>query len=142
MQPDGWTVAGLDTNFYAVAPSQVVGGTLLGRPAGVRFTAFAFHWTYGDGTAAARGTPGGTWQQLRLPEFDPTPTSHVYAAEGDYTIRLRVDYHAEYRFDGSAFRPIDGVITAPANDLHITVGDATTVLVSRDCASDPGGPGC
>ena len=34
MQPDGWTIAGLDTNFYALAPQQVVPGTLLGRPAG------------------------------------------------------------------------------------------------------------
>jgi hypothetical protein len=142
MQPDGWTVAGLDTNFYAEAAPQVVAGTLLGRPAEVRFTPIGFHWDYGDGTTADRGTPGSTWDQLHVAEFDPTPTSHVYSALGDYTIRLRIDYRAEYRFDGPAFVPIAGTITLPANDLHVTVGDARTVLVSRDCAVDPGGPGC
>jgi hypothetical protein len=142
MQPDGWTVAGLDTNFFAQAPQQVVPGTLLGRPAEVRFTAVGFHWDYGDGTRAARGTPGGTWEQLGTAEFDPTPTSHVYVTRGDYTIRLQVDYAAEYRFDGPDFVAIPGTITLPANDLRITVGDAKTVLVDRSCAADPSGPGC
>jgi hypothetical protein len=142
MEPDGWAVAGLDTNFYAVAAPQVVPGTLLGRPAEVRFTAVGYHWEYGDGTAAARATPGATWDRLRLPEFDPTPTSHVYAVLGDYTIHLRIDYRAAYRFDSPDFVPIDGTITLPANDLRITVGDAKTVLVNHDCAADPHGPGC
>ena len=142
MQPDGWTVVGLDTNFYAEAGPQVIPGTLLGRPADVRFTAVAFHWDYGDGTIAARSTPGATWDQLHVAEFDPTPTSHVYGAEGDYVIHLRIDYRAEYRFDGSGFVPISGTIALAANDLRITVGDAKTVLVNRDCAADPAGPGC
>ncbi|MGN6326829.1 PKD domain-containing protein [Pseudolysinimonas sp.] len=142
MEPDGWAVAGLDTNFYAVAPSQIVPGTLLGRPAEVRFTAVGFHWDYGDGTSASRRTAGWTWQQLRTPEFGPTPTSHVYSRVGEYTIRLQIDYRAEYRFDAPDFVPISGTIALPANDLHITVGDAKTVLVNRDCAADPHGPGC
>jgi hypothetical protein len=142
MQPDGWTIAGLDTNFYALAPQQIVPGMLLGRPAEVRFTAVGFHWDYGDGSAADRPTPGGTWQQLRVAEFDSTPTSHVYAAEGDYTIRLRISFRAEYRFDAPAFVPIAGTITLPANDLHLTVGGAKTVLVNDDCRANPSGPGC
>ena len=87
MQPDGWTIAGLDTNFYALAPQQIVAGTLLGRPADVRFTAVGFHWEYGDGSAADRTTPGATWDQLQVAEFDATPTSHVYATDGDYGTR-------------------------------------------------------
>lgn len=142
MQPDGWTVAGLDTNFYALAPQQVVGGRLLGRPAEVRFTAVRFHWAYGDGAEADRSTPGGTWEQLRIAEFDPTPTSHVYRIEGEYTIRLLIDFGAEYRFGGTTWTPIDGAVTVAANDLRIAVGDAKTVLVDRDCGGDPRGPGC
>lgn len=142
MQPDGWTVAGLDTNFYALAAQQVVPGRLLGRAAEVRFTPVAYRWDYGDGSSAVLGSAGGTWQQLRVAEFDPTPTSHVYRTLGDVTIRLRIDYRAEYRFDGPSFIPIAGTITLPANDLRITVGDAKTVLVDRDCSVDPGGPGC
>jgi hypothetical protein len=142
VEPGGWTVAGLNTNFYVDAPAQTVSGTLLGRPAEVRFTAVGFGWDYGDRTTATRTTPGGSWARLRVGEFDPTPTSHVFADRGDYTIGLRIDYAAAYRFDGSEFVPIEGRITLPANDLRIHAGDATTVLVARDCLRDPHGPGC
>lgn len=142
MQPDGWTVAGLDTNFYAITQQHVVPGTLLGRPADVRFTPTAFHWNYGDGTAATKPTKGGTWAALGLEEFEPTPTSHVYEQLGDYTITLSITFAAEYRFDGSAWRGVVGTITLPANDLHLRVGTAKTVLVEHDCLANPSGPGC
>ena len=142
MEPDGWTVAGLDTNFYAITEPHVVPGTLLGRPADVRFTPVAFHWNYGDGSSTTLGTKGGTWAALGIPEFEPTPTSHVYGQLGDYTITLRVSFAAEYRFDGSGWRPIVGQLTLPANDLRIRVGTAKTVLVDEDCLANPSGPGC
>jgi hypothetical protein len=142
MQPDGWTVPGLDTNFYAVTGVHVVEGTLLGQSASVRFTPVAYHWTYGDGTSATLATKGATWAALGVGEFDPTPTSHVYAVEGSYTIQLVIDFAAEYRFAGSPFFPIAGVLPLPANDLHITVDGAKTVLVEHDCAANPTGPGC
>lgn len=142
MQPDGWTVPGLDTNFYAVTGVHVVNGTLLGQPASVRFTPVAFHRSYGDGGTADLSTMGGTWQSLGVGEFDPTPTSHVYAQEGRYTIRLVIDFAAEYRFAGSPYYPINGVLPLPANDLYITVDGAKTVLVEHDCVANPNGPGC
>ena len=142
MQPDGWTVAGLDTNFYAITDTHVVNGTLLGLPADVRFTPVAFHWTYGDGSASTKNTKGGTWRSLGIAEFDPTPTSHVYEVLGDYTITLDITFAAEYRFAGGAWMPVIGTITLPANDLHLRVGTAKTVLVEHDCAQNAGGPGC
>jgi hypothetical protein len=142
MQPDGWTVPGLDTNFYAVTDVHIVEGTLLGQSASVRFTPVSWHWSYGDGTAATLPTKGATWGALGVSEFDRTPTSHVYAQEGRYTIRLVIDFRAEYRFAGSPFYPIAGVLPLPANDLHITVDGAKTVLVEHDCGVNPSGPGC
>lgn len=142
MQPDGWMVPGLDANFYAVTSQHVVNGTLLGQPASVRFTPVSFHWTYGDGGAATRSTKGATWEAQGIPEFGPTPTSHIYATEGRYTIRLTIDFAAEYRFAGSPYYPIDGILPLPANDLHVTVDGAKTVLVEHDCAANPSGPGC
>lgn len=142
MQPDGWTVVGLDTNFYAITEQHVVAGTLLGRPADVRFTPTAFHWDYGDGSTATKPTKGGTWEVLEVDEFAPTPTSHVYEQLGDYTITLSITFSAEYRFDGSAWRAVVGTITLPANDLYLRVGTAKTVLVEHDCDANPSGPGC
>ena len=142
MEPDGWTIAGLDTNFYAITDPHVVNGTLLGRPADVRFTPVSYRWTYGDGSAAVKSTKGGTWAALGIPEFDPTPTSHVYEQLGDYTITLSITFAAEYRFAGGAWRPVVGTITLPANNLYLRVGTAQTVLVEHDCNENPGGPGC
>jgi hypothetical protein len=142
MEPDGWTVAGLDTNFYAITAQHVVNGTLLGRPADVRFTPISYRWAYGDGTNATRGSPGGTWAAQGIRDFEPTPTSHVYEQEGEYTITLSIEFAAEYRFAGGPWRPVVGTITLPANDLHIRVGTAKTVLVEQDCAQNPAGPGC
>lgn len=142
MEPDGWTVAGLDTNFYAITGTHVVNGTLLGRPADVRFTPVSYRWAYGDGTSATKSTRGGTWAAQGIREFEPTPTSHVYEQLGDYTITLSIVFAAEYRFAGGAWRPVVGTITLPANDLHIRVGTAKTVLVEQDCLANPSGPGC
>ncbi|HWM32934.1 MAG TPA: hypothetical protein VNR36_01710 [Pseudolysinimonas sp.] len=142
MQPDGWTVPGLETNFYAITGAHIVRGELLGEDADVRFTPVAYHWTYGDGSSATHTTKGGTWVKLGIREFERTPTSHVYRRDGAYTIRLVIDFRAEYRFAGSAFIPIPGILPLRANDLHIVADGAKTVLVERDCATDPTGPGC
>ncbi len=142
MQPNGWVVPGLDANFYAIVGQQLVPGTLLGQPATVRFTPVGYHWNYGDGTSALRSTKGGTWAQLGLADFSPTPTSHVYAADGEYVIRLSIDFRAEYEFGSNPFRVVNGTITLPANELRVTATGAKTVLVDHDCLVNAGGPGC
>lgn len=143
MEPDRWMVVGLPTNFYTDIAPHVVSGQLLGQPADVRFTPFAYAWNYGDGTAVTHATPGGTWQALGLDEFDPTPTSHVYEAEGTYTITLTVAYAAEYRYAGGPWTRIAGYLELPADELVAeATSDAVTVLVDRDCTRAPLGPGC
>lgn len=142
MEPSGWVVPGLDANFYSVVGQQLVHGTLLGQPAVVRFTPVGWHWNYGDGSAVIRATKGATWAAQGLHDFDRTPTSHVYEVEGEYVIRLTIDFHAEYSFASSGFVPIPGTINLPANDLHVTVTGAKTVLVDHDCIANRAGPGC
>ena len=142
MQPNGWTIAGLDTNFYATGGTHIRDGQLLGQPASVRFTPVSWHWAYGDDTYATRAQPGSTWAAQSIAEFDPTPTSHIYAAYGTYVIDLDVDYTAEYRYSGGPWIPIAGTLTIPANRLQITAGSAKTVLLNRDCVANPSGPGC
>ena len=142
MQPEGWMVVGLPANFFAVIEPHAVDGELLGRSAQVRFTPLAYTWTYGDGDHARLDTKGASWEALGLREFDATATSHVYDAPGTYTIELLVDYGAEYRLNGGAWKPISGTVALSANDLVAIAGAATTVLVDRDCVSNPRGPGC
>lgn len=142
MEPDGWFVTGLDANFYATGGSSVVEGELFSYPAWVRFTPIRWQWAYGDGATATKATRGGTWASQGIAEFDPTPTSHVYTVPGTYYIDLTIGYRAEYSYNGSSFAPIAGTLWLPANRLVATVGAAKTVLVERDCAARPSGPGC
>ena len=133
---------GLPTNVFAQIDPHVVPGTLLGQPAQVRFTPYAYRWNYGNGTSSRVGTRGGTGQSYGIPEFAPTPTSHTYTTPGSYTITLTVEDTAEYRLAGGSWIPVTGILTLHANDLPITAGSADTVLVARDCSVAPRGPGC
>lgn len=142
MEPNGWMIVGLDTNFYSVVDTQVKNGTLLGLPASVRFTPVGWHWTYGDGESASLATGGRTWAAQGIHEFDPTPTSHIYRQPGTYYIDLTIDFSAEYTVAGIPWTPIAGTLPVPANRLVATAGDAKTVLVERECTVNPSGPGC
>ena len=142
MEPDGWMVVGLNTNFYATVESGVQTGLLLDLPASVRFTAERYRWSYGDGGSATRSTRGSSWEASGVGEFDRTATSHVYRAAGTYSIDLAIDYRAEYQYAGGPWVSILGTVPVTANRLVATAGAANTVLVGHDCAQHPSGPGC
>lgn len=142
MEPHGMAIIGLNTNFWATSDTHTVDGTLLDVPAQVRFTPVAWHWDYGDGTTRSTSTPGAPWWQLRLKEFDPTATSHVFETKGNYTISLWVDYTAAYRLGGSGWMPIAGSLRLRANDLTVETWHVKTVLVDEDCIANPRGIGC
>lgn len=142
MEPSGWMVVGLDTNFYVETAAHVEDGVLLGVPASVRFTPTAYHWTYGDGSSADLAVKGASWRALGLREFDPTPTSHVFEAPGTYSISVSVDFRAEYTFGGGAWTAVEGTVPVPSTPVNARAGDADTVLVARDCTANPRGPGC
>lgn len=142
MEPDGWMAVGLPTNFFADVGTHVADGTLLGQPASVRFTPVQWNWTYGDGTSASTRTSGAPWATLGVPEFSTTDTSHIFETAGAFTISLSIDYIADYRIGGGAWIPVAGSVRSTANDLTVTAVRAQTVLVDRDCAVLPAGPGC
>ncbi len=142
MEPDGWVVTGLPANFISSASVQIVPGTLLGAPAAVKFSPVGWHWDYGDGSLVSHRTGGGSWQSLGIPEFDRTPTSHVFERDGQYTVRLIVEFAAEYQTRGSGWTSIPGTLPLAAAPLTVVSADATTVLMDRDCLSNPAGPGC
>ena len=142
MQPKGWAVIGLPSNFFATASPYTLSGSLLGFPADVRFTPVGYRWEYGDGTSGGSATGGSSWAAQGLPEFSETNTSHRYRETGNYAVRLTVDYTAEYRFAGLAWRNIAGTLAVPANPLAVVAAQARTVLVDRECTRNPGGPGC
>lgn len=142
MEPTGWSVAGLPTNFWISTSSHIVDGELFGQPASVRFTPAAAHFGYGDGSPTVRTPLGGSWATTDADEFTPTSTSHTYAATGVYTISVGVDFTVEYSYDGSAWIPVDGTLVSSSPPLTAQIVRASTVLVSTDCTTDPEGIGC
>ncbi|MGW9629120.1 hypothetical protein ACWGST_00280 [Agromyces sp. NPDC055520] len=142
MEPRGWAVRDLPANFIADASTQIITGTLLGQPADVRFTPVGYRWTHSDGGLVESATPGTTWESLGLREFTATDTSHQYDESGRYTVTLDIVLRAEYRFAGSAWRPIAGTLTITGDPQPVLVGQIDTVLVDSDCIQNPTGPGC
>lgn len=141
-EPAGWAVIDLPANAIADVDTVTRSGTLFGRPVDVRFHPVAYQWAYSDGGTVNSGDPGATWADLGQAEFTATPTSHVYRSKGEHTARLDVTYVAEYRFDGSAWRWIDGTLTIEGAPQRVLVGEFDTVLVTGPCTTHPDSPGC
>lgn len=141
-QPRGWTVVNLNTNFIAGASTHVVGGSLFGRSAEVRFTPRTYDWNYGDGATQTTGVSGARWDSLGLREFSPTATSHIYGSEGSFTTSVSVRYGAEYRVGGGAWIPVSGEVSSAATTAVVIVQGADTVLAARDCTANRAAPGC
>jgi hypothetical protein len=142
LQPNGWTVIGVETNFIANTGQHVVGGRLFGALAEVRFTPQAFDWSYGDGSSASTSEQGAPWAQLGVKEFSRTATSHRYQSLGTFTPRVTVRFGVEYRVGGGAWIPVRGQVSADAPAETVFVQSADTVLVTGACT--PGRPalGC
>ncbi|TFD77675.1 hypothetical protein [Cryobacterium fucosi] len=142
MEPRGWSVVGLPTNFIATASVHTRSGVLLGFPAEVRFTPVGFRWNFGDGQGLDSAGGGASWAVLNLPEFSDTPTSHTFTETGGRSITLSVVYSAEYRFAGRDWRAVRGTLAVPTTPLSAVVAEARTVLVNRECTVGAAGPGC
>jgi hypothetical protein len=141
-EPAGWAVLDLPANAVAQASTVTRSGTLFGRPVEVRFHPVGYRWVYSDGGTVSSTGPGATWEDLGQREFTETPTSHVYRSKGEHTARLDVVYVAEYRFDGSMWRWIDGTLTIQGAPQRVLVGEFDTVLVTGPCTTHPDSPGC
>jgi hypothetical protein len=138
MEPNGWAVIGLPTNFFSSGSPVIRSGTLLGGPAEVRFTPVSWSWDYGDGSRRTTATPGRAWRT----EFDETATTHVFEERGTYVVTLVVQYRAEWRVAGGSWVPVSGILSLPAPQQRVLVVGARTVLVDEDCNENPEGPGC
>ncbi|WP_414172239.1 hypothetical protein [Clavibacter tessellarius] len=141
-QPNGWALVGSPVNLLTDAGAQVVGGTLLGRPAQVRFVPVSFAWDHGDGTTTTVQGPGASWRDLGQQEFTATPTSHVYGRMGDRRVSLTIAYSPSYRFDGGAWQQIPGTLPVTVGPVTIHVLQGSTVLVGGACGARDAGPGC
>ncbi|WP_240640408.1 hypothetical protein [Microbacterium sp. 10M-3C3] len=141
-EPAGVGVVGMPANFTAGVGAHTRTGTLFGRPVTVRFTPVAYVFDYGDGAVGRSSTGGASWQELGLPQFSATPTSHAYAARGTYTASVTVEYAAEVDFGVGTWFPVRGVVTAASGGYPVEIFEVRTALVDKTCVENPAGPGC
>ena len=134
VEPGGWSLRRVPTNFWSSARTHIVSGRLLDNPADVRFSPVLFRRSFGDGSRQSSDHSGATWRQLGQAPWTRTSTSHTYAEAGSVRIRLVVWYSAEFRFGSQDWRPLSGLVRARANDLSLSVFAADTVLVDRLCS--------
>lgn len=140
-EPDNLGVAGLPTNFTADAAVHTRNGTLFGYAIAARFTPASFTFHYGDTTTKVTKTSGESWEELDLPQFAPTDTSHTYTERGTYSARADTTYTAEIDL-GTGWFAITGTLTIPGPAQDIRIYEAHTALVAHTCTENPTGPGC
>lgn len=140
-EPDGFGVVGMPTNFVVGATEHTVDGEIFDVPVTVRFTPVSFLFDYGDGATRETTTPGTSWQDLDVPQFTATDTSHSYADPGEYEASATIRYVAEADAGGGWFA-VPGILEIDTPTTVIRVVDVDTALVEQTCDEDPGGPGC
>ncbi|WP_344344435.1 hypothetical protein [Agrococcus versicolor] len=140
VQPEGWGVLGIPTNFVATATEHVQDGTLLGQPVQVRWRPTAFTFDYGDGTIVTMPDGGARWSSAS-DDWAETSTSHAYGARGQYTASVAVTFEADL---GSAagWTPVPGSLDLAAPAEGVQVFEVQTVLTRGDCLAYPDDPGC
>lgn len=140
-EPDGVGVVGMPVNFVVTPTVHEQAGELFALPISVRFTPASIVFVHGDGTSRTATGGGRTWEQLGLPQFSATTTSHAYAARGTYSAHAIVRYAAEYNL-GRGWAPIDGLLEIPTAAAALQIVEVRTALVDQTCLENPSGPGC
>ena len=141
LQPGPHSLVGTHTNMFVDAAEQVFEMTLLGQDLRIIATPTEFEWFYGDGTSFGPSPhPGSPLPEDRWGE--PTATSHVYAATGDYPVSVTTHFSGRYSVNGGPMIPIDGraVVATPAQTLSIWRSESRNV--ADDCIVNPAGVGC
>ncbi|MDE0546785.1 hypothetical protein [Microbacterium sp. C7(2022)] len=142
-EPLGFALVGAPTNVLGSATADQFGATLLGLNVTVRFEPDEYVFTYGDGSGAAYPSGGESWTALRLPQFTPTDTSHIYTQPGEYTASLTVNYAPYVTLDPQAgWLRVPGYITASAGSYPVRAVEARTALVDQTCEQNPSAAGC
>lgn len=142
MEPDGWMIVGLPANFTVDASTNIDSGTLFDHDVDVRFTPRTYDWSWGDGSHTTTSTAGSTWNDLGVDDFSATDTSHTYTKKGTYTISVSVSYDVEMRAGDGPWFPVQGTLTASAENITAVAATADSVLVQEQCSKNPSGPGC
>lgn len=102
MEPDGWTVRNIPTNFYISRLPQVTISTKFNSS--IIFTPRYVLWDFNNGTPLIRGGFGTSLKAIKQKIPFKTDTSAVYTQAGAHQVRARVFYTATVHDHASGSR--------------------------------------
>ncbi|WP_341927520.1 hypothetical protein [Nocardioides psychrotolerans] len=119
--PNGRTLVNFATNFYTDTETFTRTITLLGQRVDLRITPAKYDWRFGDGHTASTTTPGAAYPDLQV--------THDYLTAGTVAPAVDTTYTADFRVNGSPWRPVPGTVTIPGAAVPLEVVEATPTLV-------------
>ncbi|WP_155849531.1 hypothetical protein [Arthrobacter sp. H20] len=139
-QPDHFGLRNAHSNFYAVAGEQEFSFEFQNAQIQLRAWPVSYEWAYGDGSHLVTTEPGAV---LPGDGFDTeTPTSHLYAATGDYFVGLDTLFAGDYSVDGGPWLPVAGLARVPSEPHLMSIWRSERHSVAETCLENPAGIGC
>ena len=124
--PGGRTLVNFDTIVHTDAGDIAFPVTILGRDVVIYAEPTTYTWVFGDGATSTTATAG-------VP-YDGEPIGsdaivHRYLEPGDVTLRVDVEYRAEFTVDGGSPQVIPGSADVTGTSADLTVVEARSQLI-------------
>lgn len=130
-----WSLVNIQTVLWAdTGTTRSLGtATVTGFPVALRLRFAHATWDFGDGTHQTTSTPGAHYPDAGTCNTQDCPGyfGHTYSDTGAMTIRLSVDWYADYSLDGGrTWQPVTAApLPGPTATHAMTVKQARGVLV-------------
>jgi hypothetical protein len=128
--PGGRTLVNFDTIVYTDAGDIAFPVTILGRNVVINAQPVTYTWVFGDGATTTTSSPGVPYR-----EGEPIGSDaivHQYREPGPVTLRVDVEYSAEFTVDGGPPQAIPGSAEVTGDTAELTVVEARSQLIDPD----------
>jgi hypothetical protein len=125
--PGGRTLVNFDTIVHTDAGDLSFPVTILGRDVVIYAEPVTYTWVFGDGGTSTTATPGVPYQDGEPVGSDAIV--HRYVETGDVTLRVDVEYRAEFTVDGGSAQAIPGSADVTGTSADLAVVQARSQLV-------------
>lgn len=125
--PGGRTLVNFDTIVYTEAGDVAFPVTILGRGVVINAIPVTYTWVFGDGATTTTSSPGIPYR-----EGEPIGSDaivHQYREPGPVTLRVDVEYSAEFTVDGGPPQTIPGSADVTGDTAELTVVEARSQLI-------------
>lgn len=128
--PGGRTLINFDTIVYTDAGEIEFPVTILGRDVVIYAKPITYTWVFGDGTTTTTSSPGVPYREGQPIGSDAIV--HQYREPGPVTLRVDIEYSAEFTVDAGPPQAIPGSAEVTGEAAELTVVEARSQLIDAD----------